>query len=329
MMDKDVLARKSPWAAEVTRRYEGSLWAIVLAGGEGFRLQPLVRQIFGDERPKQYVPLLEERPLLQKTIDRLPPLIPRERTVLVTMRSHLAYIARALGDSRRLRVLAQPQDRGTAGAILLGAHWVLARDPRAAVIVLPSDHLIVEEALFIEHLATVARFVQQHREWMVLLGAQPMEPETEYGWIEAGACVGWTESGPLHRVLQFWEKPAQEIASKLFVQGCLWNTFVLVAGVQTLVAAGRHCVPELDDRLSRLSTFVDTEHENWAISQAYMLAPRANFSRSVLQRCPEALAVSKLPAVTWCDLGSPDRVLKTLKRLGISPPWLAALPYPA
>ena len=329
MVDQDIEAKKRPLAVEAKRSREGSLWAIVLAGGEGVRLRPLVRRICGDERPKQYVSLVEARSLLQQTIDRLPPLIPPERTMLVTMRSHLAYVGHALADSRRVRVLAQPQDRGTAAAILLGAHWVLARDPRATVIVLPSDHLIVEEALFVEHLTAVARFVQQHRKWMVLLGAQPTEPETEYGWIEPGPRAGWTKAGPLYRVGQFWEKPGPDVASTLFVRGCLWNTFVLVAGAQTLVAASRECVPELHDRLSRLSPFVDTEHESWAIGQAYVLAPRANFSQSVLQRSPETLAASKLPAVTWCDLGSPDRVVKTLRRLGISPPWLAALPRPA
>lgn len=329
MADRDVLTRKPPVAVGGTRRRDGSLWAMVLAGGEGIRLRPLVRQVCGDERPKQYVPLLESRSLLQQTIDRLPPLIPPERTVLVTMRSHMAYLAGALGDLRHPRVLAQPQDRGTAAAILLGAHWVLARDPGATVVVLPSDHLIVEEALFIGHVAAVARFVQQNPEWMVLLGAQPTEPETEYGWIEAGPRVGWTTDGPLYRVFRFWEKPSREVASTLFVNGCLWNTFVLVAGAQNLIAAGGECVPELNDRLARLSAFFGTEHEAWAMSQAYLLAARANFSRSVLEHCPGALAVSKLPAVTWCDLGSPARVVKTLTGLGISPPWLSALPHPA
>jgi len=325
MIDQDTVSRKRPLAVETRQSRGGSLWAMVLAGGEGVRLRSLVRRICGDERPKQYVALVEARSLLQQTIDRLTPLIPAERTVLVTMRSHLAYVDHALADSRRVQVLAQPQDRGTAAAILLGAQWILARDPRATVIVLPSDHLIVEEAVFIDHVTAVARFVQRHREWIVLLGAQPTEPETEYGWIEAGPRAAWTKAGPLYRVVQFWEKPAKDVASTLFVQGCLWNTFVLLAGVQTLVAAGRRCLPELHDRLSRLSAFVDTEHEAWAISQAYVLAPRANFSQSVLQRCPEALAVSQLPALTWCDLGSPDRVVKTLRRLGISPPWLSAL----
>jgi mannose-1-phosphate guanylyltransferase len=329
MTDRDILTRKPPQAAKRTQKNAGSVWAIVLAGGEGVRLRPLVRQVCGDERPKQYVPLLESRSLLQQTIDRLPPLIPEERTVLVTMRSHMAYLTRTLRDVRHVQVLAQPQDRGTAAAILLGAHWVLARDPGATVIVLPSDHLIVEEALFMQHVAAVARFVEQHPEWMVLLGAQPTEPEAEYGWIEPGPRAGWTTDGPLYRVLRFWEKPSPEVASTLFVKGCLWNTFVLLAGARALVAAGQECVPELHDRLARLAGFVGTEHESWAISQAYVLAPRANFSRCVLERCPDALVVSKLPAVTWCDLGSPDRVIRTLRGLGISPPWLAALPQPA
>jgi mannose-1-phosphate guanylyltransferase len=123
-------------------------------------------------------------------------------------------------------------------------------------------------------------------------------------------------------VLRFWEKPSTELASTLLVKGCPWNTFVLVAGPSTLISAAAECVPELNDRVSRLPAFLDTEPENWVIQPAYALAPRANFSRAVLQRCPGALAVSKLPRLTWCDLGTPARVIKTLTRLGMSPPWL-------
>jgi hypothetical protein len=68
-----------------------------------------------------------------------------------------------------------------------------------------------------------------------------------------------------------------------------------------------------------------SKHEAWAMRQAYALAPRASFSRAVLQDCPRALAVSKLPAVTWCDLGSPARVVKTVGALGLGPPWLGKL----
>ena len=308
----------------VTR--DGTLWSVVLAGGEGVRLRPLVREVSGDERPKQYVPLLDARSLLQQTIDRLAPLTSPERTVGVTMRSHAAYIAGALRAVGSPHVLFQPADRGTAAAVLLAAHWIRARDPGATLVVTPADHLVLEETHLIDHIRAVGRFARQHREWMVLLGAQPTEPETEYGWIEAGPRVGWTTEGPVYRILRFWEKPSAELASALYTRGCLWNTFVLVAGAQALVTAGAECVPELNGRLSRLAAFFGTEHESWATAQAYALAPRANFSRAVLQRGPGALAVSKLPALTWCDLGTPARVVKTLTHLGIARPWLSAVP---
>lgn len=304
---------------------DGSLWSVVLAGGEGMRLRPLVRQVSGDERPKQYVSLLDSRSLLQHTVDRLATLTPPERTVVVTMRSHASYIAGALRELGYPRVLFQPQDRDTAAAVLLAAHWIRARDPDATVVMTPADHLVLEEAHLVGHIGAIARFVRQQGEWMVLLGAQPTEAETEYGWIEAGSRVGWTTEGPVYRILRFWEKPSAELASALYTGGCLWNTFVLVARAEALVAAAEECVPELNDRLTHLVPFFGTEQESWAMGQAYALAPRANFSRSVLQRCPGALAVSKLPAVTWCDLGSPGRVLRTLADLGLTPPWLAAV----
>ena len=78
-------------------------------------------------------------------------------------------------------------------------------------------------------------------------------------------------------------------------------------------------------RLARLATFLGTEHEQWALRQAYELAPRANFSRAVLERSPQRLAVMRLSAVAWRDLGTPRRVIETLDELGIRPDWLAAL----
>jgi mannose-1-phosphate guanylyltransferase len=325
MYDRGVFERPGAGGTDERGARQNLLWAVVLAGGEGLRLRPLVRQVCGDERPKQYVALLESRSLLRQTVDRLLPLVPRERTLLVTMRSHAAHLAEALGEMGHPQVLAQPADRGTAAAILLAAHWALSRDSRATVIVAPSDHLIVEEAAFMGHLGAVARFIQEHPEWMTLLGAPPTEPESEYGWIEPGPRVGSTTAGPLHRVSRFWEKPSSEVASALFEKGCLWNTFVLVAGARALVAAGDECVPELNARLGRLATFFGTEHENWAVGQAYALAPRVDFSRSVLQRCSGALAVSALPAVTWYDLGSPARVIRIATALGLGTPRLRAV----
>jgi mannose-1-phosphate guanylyltransferase len=95
------------------------------------------------------------------------------------------------------------------------------------------------------------------------------------------------------------------------------------AGALLLEAAAR-LVPALHERLARIGAFAGTEDEPWAVQQAYALAPSASFSRAVLEACPSLLAMRALPPLPWSDLGTPERVMRTLKRLGLSPPWLAA-----
>ena len=107
----------------------GSPWAVVLAGGEGVRLRPLVRRLCGDERPKQFVPLLGPRTLLRQTLDRVGLAIPPERTVVVGLEGHGRYLAGELTERPAPHLLKQPTDRGTAAAILFAAQWIEARDP--------------------------------------------------------------------------------------------------------------------------------------------------------------------------------------------------------
>jgi mannose-1-phosphate guanylyltransferase len=305
-------------------REKGNLWAIVLAGGEGVRLRALTRRLYGDDRPKQYAALVGARSLLRQTLDRIGVLIPPERTVVVTLASHARYVDAELRGAPRPHVLAQPYDRGTAAGVLLPAHWIRVRDADATVVVFPSDHFVLEESAFMCHVADVARSARQRPEPIIVLGARATEPEPEYGWIQPGQTVAWTARGPLQRIHRFHEKPPREVAGILYQFGCLWSMFVLVARASALVEAGRECVPLLHDRLTRMDLFLGAQHESWAIRQAYSLAPTANFSRSVLEFGSLPLIVSKVPALTWCDLGTPERVARTLRSLGISPAWLAS-----
>jgi mannose-1-phosphate guanylyltransferase len=243
----------------------GSLWAVVLAGGEGTRLRPLVRHLCGDERPKQFSPLLGARTLLRQTLDRIGLQIPLERTVVVALQAHARYLERELDEQPRPHVLSQPESRGTAAGILLGAQWIETRDPDATLVCFPSDHLVLEEAAFMEHVGELASFVWREPRRIVLLGSRPSQPETEYGWIEPGKPVGWTGQGPVHAIRRFREKPSKEAAEALLRRGGLWNTFVFVARAAVLLAAGRECAPALYDRLAPLRAFAGGEHERWAV----------------------------------------------------------------
>lgn len=304
---------------------QGELWAVVLAGGEGVRLRPLIRRVCGDERPKQYAPLVGSRSLLRHTLDRVGLVVPPGRTLVVTARDHARYIAAELHGPSAPHVLVQPENRGTAAGILFPAHWIQWGDPTATVAVFPSDHFVVEQQVFMRHVLEIADVVGRHPEWIVLLGAHPTEPDTEYGWIEPGENLGPSLGAGLYRVRRFWEKPSVETARACLARGCLWNTLVFVSKVGTLVETGRQCVPQLHARLAGIAPFAGTEDETWAIQQAYALAPSANFSRAILESGLPRLAVSKLPRVTWSDWGTPERVLRSLRRLGPLPDWMAKL----
>ena len=317
------MVSEQEWGEGVESAERRSPWAVVLAGGEGTRLRPLVRHLCGDERPKQFSPLLGARTLLRQTLDRVGRLIPLERTVVVTLQAHARYLERELGEKPRPHVVSQPESRGTAAGILLAAQWIETRDPGATLVCFPSDHLVLEEAAFMEHVVELASFVRREPRRIVLLGAPPSQPEAEYGWIEPGERVGWTSQGPVHAIRRFREKPSKATAEALLLRGSLWNTFVFAARAAVLLSAGRACAPALYDRLALLRAFAGGEHEQWAVRQAYALALTVDFSRSILEACPQMLAVSKLPGLTWCDLGSPERVVKMLTRLGVSAPWLA------
>src|SRR4026209_395611 len=91
-------------------------------------------------------------------------------------------------------VLDEPDDRGTGAAVLLAALWIEAREPRATVVLLPSDRVIGEEGALMARVAGVADFVERQPGWMILLGVLPRGSDTERGWIEPGQRVGW--AGP-------------------------------------------------------------------------------------------------------------------------------------
>jgi mannose-1-phosphate guanylyltransferase len=300
-------------------------WAVILAGGEGMRLRSLVRQVLGADRPKQYARLLGPRTLLRQTLDRVGLAIPEERTLVATVRQHAGYISEEFAGCPHPRVLAQPLERGTAAGVLYPAHWIAWRNPEATVAIFPSDHFLLGETSFMAHVAEVTVWVEQNPERLVLLGAQPTSPEVEYGWIEPDEALGELSTGPVRAVRQFWEKPSVARARACLGAGHLWNTSVLVGKVATLLQTGWQALPEVSDRLAHIEPFVGTTEEADAVRQAYELMPRANFSKHVLEACPDALAVSQLPQIVWSDLGSPHRVMEALTRVRIRPEWAQTL----
>ena len=273
---------------------DGELWAIVLTGGEGERPGSPPGPGNAREHPDPRTP----RAPLRQTLEQIGLLVSPTRTVVVTHAGRAPRLDARLDGPGEVRVISQPTDRGTAASVLLPAHWIHARDPRGRVAVFAAEHALLQDAVFRRHVGGVTRFVAAHPEWLVLLGAEPTEPDTHHGWIEPGERVGWVGADPVNEVRGFWEEPPEELARGLFQQGCLWHSFVFVASIAALVEAGLRCLPLLHDRLVRLEIFTGTQYEPWALRQAYEFAPTADFARAVLQSPSAPLAVSRIPSRT-------------------------------
>ena len=267
------------------------------------------------------MPIFGGRTLLGQTLDRVGIGFAVDRTIVVTMEQHAAYTAQEFIRAPHPHIFAQPADRGTAAAILAPTSEIARRDREATVAVFPSDHYIPSDNAFMAHVAEVGAWIDAHPARIVLLGAQPTEPEVEYGWIEPGENLGDVAAGPIRAVRQFREKPSLARAERCLRAGHLWNTSVVIGKAEVLLKAGRRGTPEIIDALAEAPPSAGIGDHPRALQPAYERMPKANFSCAVLEACPDSLAVARLPRLAWSDLGSPRRVMEVMDRLGIRPPW--------
>lgn len=290
----------------------GGPWAIVLAGGDGTRLRPLVDQLYTDGRPKQFASLIGPRSLLRTTLDRVGCFALADRTVVVTVERYRA-IASAELERAGHWTLEQPANRGTAAAILLAAMCIEHREADATVVVVPSDHHFGDDREVAQHLLGLSSFAASDPDRILLLGAQPGRPDTGYGWIEPGRLIGHVGSRPVREIRRFVEKPTEAAARAMLQRGWLWSTFMLVGRAATLAAVGRAYLPSVQRPLERAMAKLDGRPAEPALRRAYSEIRAADFSRDLLELIPERLGVSVLGDLEWSDLGTPERVLSAVR----------------
>lgn len=293
-------------------------WAVVLAGGDGQRLQSLTRSVAGDDRPKQFCALVGGQTLLHQTLLRTGRLAPLRRTLLVLTKTHKRFYSQQLQGIPHSRLIIQPENRGTAPAILYTLVRLQHLDAQAVVAFFPSDHYVSDGAVFHDHMNIAFRAAECYSDSVVLLGATPGTPESGYGWIEPGAVVANRGSAPLRRITGFWEKPSPTMASALMDRGCLWNTFVMAGRVKAFLNVIRQALPRLFGAFQAIGPALFSGAERRAISELYSSTPSIGFCKEVLSRRPQDLVVLCGAGMGWTDLGEPSRLSSVLERKGIT-----------
>ena len=265
------------------------------------------------DRPKQFCCLPGPESLLERTLQRAERIADPSQIVVVVREDHRCWWSNQLDRLPRENVLAEPDNRGTAVAILHALVHVLRRDAHATLVVLPSDHGVAVETVLLESIGLAARMAARSREHLVLLGAAPECAETEYGWILPSGDV----MAGVRNVERFVEKPEARLAAELFSAGALWNTFVLASSGQALLELIEERQPLM---LRGYLKFLATQAAHRLAGVALFRAlPCADFGRDVLQSAVGRLRVLSVPRCGWTDLGTPQRVTHWLERYYMRP----------
>lgn len=287
-------------------------WAVILAGGDGSRLLPLTRTIAGDDRPKQFCPIINGNTLLNSTRKRVALAVAPRRTMFVLTQKHSRYYNDALAGVPPGNLVVQPRNAGTAPAILYSLLRLERINPAAVAAFFPSDHYFSDDQAFMSEVELAFSAASRDPNSIVLLGIEPDGPDEEYGWIEPEREISMNETRDLWRVRRFWEKPSPAAASILMERGCLWNSFVMVGAVSAFLKTIRQATSELYKTFSAVRSELSTAAEKDAIETVYARLRTSNFSREVLEARPADLAVLPVRSSKWSDLGSPGHVFSAL-----------------
>ena len=272
--------------------------AVIMAGGKGERFWPQSRS----DRPKQFLSLTPDgETMIQKTVSRLSPLVSREDIYIVTNKRYLPLIEEQLPDIPSENVIAEPASRNTAPCIGLAAEIIRKRcGGDTAMLVLPSDHLIRFNAMFIDTLRRAVKVAEQE-ENLVTIGITPTYPETGYGYINIS--TGETAYSGAYKVVRFYEKPDAERAKQYVNSGeYLWNSGMFVWKVSSILTKLSRYLPDMYAGLEEIAGAYGTDSFSQTLEAVFPKLEAVSVDIGIMERADD---IYTIPGnFGWDDVGS-------------------------
>ncbi len=280
---------------------------VILAGGSGTRFWPRSRRA----RAKQVLALSGEETMIQQTFERLLPLAAREQFVVITNDLLADTIAHQLPQMVAGRILREPCARNTAPACALAAMLVARTNPHAILGVFPSDHVVTDDALFVQRIREGIR-IAAAGDNIVVLGAPPTRPETGYGYIQSGSAahLQGLEDIRTDAVQCFTEKPNLEKAEQFLAAGNFtWNSGIFLWSAATLIRAFEQHCPAMVEPLQKIAASFGTPEFEQTFTDLYGTVESISIDYAILeprsQAGENASRIYCIPAdFGWNDLGS-------------------------
>ena len=270
--------------------------AVTLAGGSGTRLWPVSRA----GNPKFLHPLTgSSATLLQATLERLGPLAPPARTYVVTGTAHATDVARQASLLHAENILVEPSPRDSCAAVGLAASIIATRDPGAIMGSFATDHLIRDSDRFVTVVKTAIEGASLGL--LMTIGITPTRPETGYGYLQCGDVV----SGSISKVLEFREKPSQDVAAAYVASGkYLWNAGMFVWRVDAFLAELARQQPELHAGLAQIAGAWGTDRQDEVMGMIWPKLLRISVDYGVMEGAAAAGLVATVPGdFGWNDVG--------------------------
>ncbi len=272
--------------------------ALIMAGGRGERFWPKSRK----RTPKQFLTLADPgKTMIQSTVERILPLVKTEDLLVATNREYRELVRGQLPLLPEENVLCEPQARNTAPCVGWGAVTVRKRYGDALMMVLPSDHLIRQPALFRRALKNALRTAEQ-TDALVTLGISPSSPDTGYGYIRYDTEEG-TGFENAFRVRQFVEKPDREKAREYLAGGdYLWNSGMFIWKASAVLREIRETLPELYRQLETVERAIGTERETDVLNEVFGEIAPISIDYGVMEKTERIYVLPS--SFGWDDVGS-------------------------
>lgn len=279
-----------------------------MAGGIGSRFWPMSTP----ECPKQFIDVMGcGKTMIQMTVERFAPLCPMENFWVVTGASYVDIVRSQLPDVPAGNILAEPCARNTAPCIAYACWKIARRDPSANIVVTPSDALVTNGDEFRRVIGKALDFTAEGRR-IVTVGITPTRPETGYGYIQCSRDTSCYPELPCHYdrseesllpVSAFKEKPALEVALEYLAAGnYLWNAGIFVWNVSTIVGCMRSYVPDLAEKMDRMSESFGTSGETAAVEEIFPTCEKISIDYAVMEK---ADCIYTIPGdFGWSDVGT-------------------------
>lgn len=270
--------------------------ALIMAGGKGERFWPKSRQ----NLPKQFLSLTDDgKTMLQLTVERILPLVKLEDIFIATNRAYKALVQAQLPDLPAENILCEPQGKNTAPCIGLGAVHMAKKYGDAIMLVLPSDHLIKYNTIFLDTLSEACNVAAENHN-LVTLGITPDEPETGYGYIKFDMD---RRLGSAYAVERFVEKPDLPTAkSYLASEQYLWNSGMFVWKISTILHNLEQYLPEIYAGLCRIGESIGAENEQVVLEREFATFKSESIDYGVMEKAKDIYILTG--SFGWDDVGS-------------------------